>query len=144
LDDQRYGWLKESTAVAELWAGSNLLITTLLRTFVPAVVVKQEPGEDQMIQWWRRYFAAMERLRQAGIATVVDERHGAEIYTSTRAQWHNRMMALAPALGYIVEEIDCAGGVDSMGAAAPRAPAQGSREVKPFASGDAMVENFRR
>ena len=36
-------------------------------------------------------------------------RAAAEIYTSLRAHWHNRILALAPALAYTIEEIDPAG-----------------------------------
>ncbi len=35
LDDQKYRWLKEAGAVAQLWEASMMLVTTLENTFLP-------------------------------------------------------------------------------------------------------------
>ena len=80
LDDQRYGWLKESASVAQLWQVSMLLVTTLENTFLPGGAPDRQDLPDMQTQdrWRRRYVAALHRLRQAGIRTVADEQAGAE------------------------------------------------------------------
>jgi hypothetical protein len=89
IDDDRYAWLKESSAVAQLWRASMHLMRLLTASFLPGGPPDQEPepSPEMLDQWRRRYAAALPRLRQAGIATIPDEAEGAEVYCSLRARW---------------------------------------------------------
>jgi len=60
-------------------------------------------------RWRRRYFAALRRFRQAGIATISDEQAGVATYLELRTAWQMHIRTLAPALGYKMDEIDPAG-----------------------------------
>lgn len=109
LDDQKYEWLKESAAVAQLWRASMLLLTNLTDNFLPGETGEREPDEQTRERWHRRYQAALQRFRQAGIETIADETAGFEIYVSLRSQWDHLIASLAPLLAYEMEEIDPAG-----------------------------------
>ena len=87
------------------------MLETLAENFLPG---DENPAEKQFDEqtrerWRRRYFAAVRRLKQAGIETVADERAGAEIYVSLRAEWYGFVTSLAPLMAYEIEEIDPAG-----------------------------------
>ncbi len=111
LDDQEYAWLKESAAVAQLWRAAMKLVTTLEETFLAEGKPEASAPPDEKIreQWRRRYLAGLRRLRQAGIQTFRDEQSGAEAYVALRSRWDAYIRALAPALGYSMEEIDPVG-----------------------------------
>jgi hypothetical protein len=109
LDDQKYEWLKESAAVAHLWRASMLLLTNLTENFLPGETGKKQPDEQTRERRRRRYRAALQRFRQAGIETVADETAGFEMYVSLRAEWDDLIASLAPVLAYEMEEIDPAG-----------------------------------
>lgn len=111
LDDEQYGWLKESMAVEQLWRASLMLVTTLEDTYLPggAPRTPDTPDDQTRDRWRRRYFAALRRLRQAGIKTIADEQAGAATYLSLRAQWEGQIKKLAPSLAFEMEEIDRAG-----------------------------------
>jgi hypothetical protein len=111
LNDAGYAWIKESVAVTQLWLASLVLTTRLAETFIPGDRPDPEaqPDEATRERWRRRYFAALRRLRQAGIQTVSDEVAGAEAYVRLRTGWQMHVRALAPALGYTMAEIDPAG-----------------------------------
>src|SRR5215207_7654845 len=111
LDDERYGWLKESAAVTQLWRTSLILATTLERAFLPGDVPGSDDQPDARARdrWRRRYFAALRRLRQSGIQTIADEEAGAEAYAALRAEWDPHITALAPAMAYTMDEIDRVG-----------------------------------
>ena len=118
LDDQNYGWLKETGAVAQLWKASMMLVTTLENTFVPHAAPDQEAQPDQQTQdrWRARYRAALQRLRQAGIQVAADGQAGAEAYISCRMQWDHYVVILASSMAYGMEKIDVAmGGLGSKG-----------------------------
>lgn len=57
----------------------------------------------------RRYERALARLRDADIPTRADPEAGAREYVERRAQWETDIAAVAPALGYRMEEVDRAG-----------------------------------
>jgi hypothetical protein len=83
-----------------------------------------EPDERTRERWRRRHAAAVQRLRQAGIATVADERGGAAAYVARRTEWDGHVAALAPAMLYDMEEIDPA---TSRADAAERGPDSAAR-----------------
>ncbi len=111
LDDGRYGWLKESVAVTQLWRACLILTTKLGETFLPDdhPDPNEKPDADTAERWRRRYFAALRRFRQAGIATISDEQAGVATYLELRTAWQMHVRTLAPALGYDMDEIDPAG-----------------------------------
>jgi hypothetical protein len=108
LDDQRYGWLKEAGAVAQLWEASMMLVTTLENNFLPHGAPNREAQPDQQTRdrWRARYHAALLRLRQAGIEITADGQAGAEAYIACRVQWDHHITNLAPSMAYSMEEID--------------------------------------
>lgn len=111
LDDKESAWLKESASVTQLWRAAMLLVTTLEENFLPGGLPEppDTPDLDQQDRWRRRYYAALSRLRQAGIRTIGDEQGGAQAYVALRAQWDPYISELAPAMVYSIEEIDPAG-----------------------------------
>jgi hypothetical protein len=111
LDDNESAWLKESASVAQLWRAASLFVTTLEETFLPQGVPDPPAMPDLVTadRWRRRYFAALRRLRQAGIKTIANEQAGAEAYLDLRAEWDHFIQELAPAMAYAMAEIDPAG-----------------------------------
>jgi hypothetical protein len=110
LEDRRTAWLRESVAVAQLWEGSLELVRALTSTFVrEAPDLDARVDERTAARWRRRYVAATDRLREAGIWTTSDERRGAEAYVALRARWDPYIAALAPLMGYEMPEVDPAG-----------------------------------
>ncbi|MET0622529.1 MAG: hypothetical protein ABW250_06085 [Pyrinomonadaceae bacterium] len=88
-----------------------LLVKTLGDAFLPRNATGLQAAPDaQTVDGWRRcYSAALRRLGQAGLKTRSDERAGADLYVSLRAEWDHHVKTLAAALAYRVEEIDPAG-----------------------------------
>jgi hypothetical protein len=108
LDARELGWLQESAALAELERTSALLLRTLNQSFP----VHTEPSGDSAPareRWRLRYEQAVLRLRQAGIPTRPDQEAGAREYVELRAHWQPGIAALAPALGFSLEEVDTTG-----------------------------------
>jgi hypothetical protein len=112
LNDHEYRWLKNSTAVNQLWQAAMDLLTKLDANFEPRHFARQPPPADEQTQkrWRKRYFKALERLQQANIKTVEDAVAGAELYVKLRSQWCYYITILAPVLAYNLDEIDPAVG----------------------------------
>ncbi|OYD84952.1 potassium channel family protein [Azospirillum brasilense] len=110
LDDQKYRWLKEAGAVAQLWEASMMLVISLENAFLPHGAPDREAQPDQQTRdrWRARYHAALLRLQQAGIQVTADGQAGAEAYISCRMQWDHHITNLAPSMAYSMEEIDTA------------------------------------
>ncbi|HWK66379.1 MAG TPA: two pore domain potassium channel family protein [Rhizobiaceae bacterium] len=109
LDDEKYRWLKETGAVAQLWEASMMLLITLVNTFLHRGAQSgggAQPDQQTRDRWLARYRAALHRLQQAGIQTTGDEKAGAEAYISYRAQWDHHISKLAPSMAYSMDEID--------------------------------------
>ena len=111
LDDDEYGWLKQSGAVEQLDNGARLLLKTIWNTFLRRVVHEPSHNPDDHVRdlWHRRYAAALRTLRQAGIRTIADEQAGVEHYVEIRSQWNGYISRMGPMLGYSPEEIDPVG-----------------------------------
>src|SRR5206468_2955783 len=108
LDPRELGWLQESAAVSEVERTSALLLRMLNESFP----VRPEPSTDSARspeRWRVRYEQAVQRLHAAGIATRADPETGAREYVELRTQWEPGIDALAPALGFRIEEVDRAG-----------------------------------
>ncbi len=103
LDDEKYGWLKQSAAVDHLWRGTLLEMKTLAQTFLPNTDIAVPPDEITRQRWQRRYEAGVERLQRAGIKTT---EAGAEKYISLRTQWDRYITLLAPQFAYDMDKVD--------------------------------------
>jgi hypothetical protein len=107
LDPERYRWLIESGAVADVWESSRLLLVTLEDTFVPGGAPKTErPDEQTREQWRRRFFDAVTRLRTANIQVAPDLEAAANSYIDLRSKWGVYIARLAPSMMYSMDEID--------------------------------------
>ena len=103
LDENEFGWLKHSAAVEQLHLSTVLELKTLLKAFVPEADLNSTPPPHLHDQWRRRYAAAVERLRKAGIKT---SEAGAEEYVSLRSKWDRYIELLAPEFALEQEEVD--------------------------------------
>jgi hypothetical protein len=106
LDDEEYGWLKESATISQLRRAAQRLVTTLHEAFLdgpPAPPAAIDPATEE--RWRARYHAGLRRMREAGIKTIADEGEGAA-YVALRTQWDYLIADLAPHLGYTMAEID--------------------------------------
>ena len=111
LDDEEYGWLKESTAVTLLWHALLRQTALLDQTFAfGGRAAHGEPPDAATRERWRhRYLAASARLRSAGLVTRPDVERGLEVYSALRQVWEHRIALLAPAMEYNLSEIDPGG-----------------------------------
>lgn len=111
LDDEEYSTVKESAVMAQLWRGAKLQVTSLEKTFLPGGPPdgKKEPDAQTFDRWTRRFNAALERFKEAGIKTLADEQEGLKRYVALRSLWEHHITALAPVMAYRMEDIDPAG-----------------------------------
>ena len=111
LDDERYGWLKESAAVEQLWRASMRMSTLLADSFLPGGMPEPKGDADASTRdrWQQRYLAALRRLREAGIETIRDDANGAETYAALRARWDRYVKAFADHMLHDLDAIDPAG-----------------------------------
>ena len=116
LDPRELGWLQKSAGLAELEHSSALLLRTLNQNF-PAHHGPSMDGTQSRERGWLRYERALLRLREADIPTREDPEAGAREYVELRAKWEPGIEAVAPALGYRMEEVDRAGYGTRAGAA---------------------------
>jgi len=116
LDPHELGWLQESAGLADLEGGSALLLRTLSESF-PVHPNSSADSPRSREQWRLRYARAVLRLREAGIPTRADADAGAHQYAELRAKWQPGIEALAPALGYRMEDVDRAGSSQFLGTA---------------------------
>jgi muconolactone delta-isomerase len=108
LSDDELGWFKESVPVTQLWRSALLLVDTQEKRSrqVGAADEAARPTADDVDRWQRRYYAAVQRLREAGVATVPDAAAGAANYVALRSRWHHQLMRAMQMMGYSVDEID--------------------------------------
>ena len=107
LDDEKFRWLKECGAMSDLWRAAIRFLVGIANPLLPSGPPQPaDPDEKQQDRWRQRYFAALRRFRQAGIATIADERTGAENYISLRAQWDRYIVAYAHFMAYEMRELD--------------------------------------
>ena len=108
ISDDDYRWLKESAAVAQCWRVAMLLVGTLEEVFVHhrAAQLPYTADADDRDRWRTRYMAALDRMRQAGLRTIVDPASGFETYVSLRERWDGHIARLRVPLLYEADEID--------------------------------------
>lgn len=107
LDPRELAWLQESAGLAELESGGALMLQMLNESF-PVHADSSADNPRSREQWRLRYGRAVLRLREAGIPIREDADAGAQEYAERRAKWQPGIEALAPALGYRMEDIDTA------------------------------------
>jgi hypothetical protein len=108
VSDEEYSWLKESATVAQCWRAAILLVGMLENVFLHSQPrqLPSPPDADARERWRRRYMAALERMRQAGIQTIADPDTGFETYVSLRARWDGPIVRLRASMLYEADEID--------------------------------------
>jgi hypothetical protein len=111
LDEESYGWLPKSAAVAQLQRSSLTLLTILTSTFVPAPIARGRSASDSQTRdhWCDRYHRAIVHLQRAGIQTTSNTQSGVERYVTLRSAWDPLARQLALSMAYSMEEIDPAG-----------------------------------
>lgn len=108
LDPDELDWLRKSAGLAELERSGALLLRTL-KANVPVHHERSSSGAQSRERGRLRYEQALQRLREADIPTRADPEAGAREYADLRASWEPDIEAVAPALGYSMEEVDTAG-----------------------------------
>ncbi len=108
LDARRTEALRESASIEQLGRASWLLLTTVEQA-IEGRAEHPTPAPGDTERWRRRYGAALRRLREAGLPTVVDEHAGAEAYAALRVVWEPRVRRVAEAMAYDTREIDPGG-----------------------------------
>ena len=108
LNDEDYGWVKESATVAQCWRAAMLLVCMLEEVFLPGRPEQvPSPADAGTLERWRaRYMAALERMQQAGIKTIVDPPAHFETYVSLRERWDGHIARLRSCMLYEPDEID--------------------------------------
>ena len=108
IDDDEYGWLKESAVVAQCWHSSVFLVRMLEEVYLPGHAAKGRVKVDSATRerWRTRYFAALERFRQAGIKTIADPSGGFEIYVALRERWDANIARLRASMLFDPADID--------------------------------------
>jgi hypothetical protein len=110
LDDREYAWLKESAAVSQLWRASMRLLVELSDAFLPGgdpgSPAPHLPDEPILHRWRERYFAALRRMRNAGIHTVHDEERALDTYIELRNRFDHYVVALTQHMAFDLKTID--------------------------------------
>ncbi|MBD6615610.1 two pore domain potassium channel family protein [Komarekiella sp. 'clone 1'] len=103
LNAQKYRSIVHSTALAELWGGSQQLLIELSSFLVPKSRSKINESLEQV--WRKRYYQAVKKFRDEGIETVTDLEAGASLYISLRRKWNPGLVGLTNYMGYKWSEI---------------------------------------
>ncbi|HVX84021.1 MAG TPA: ion channel [Phycisphaerae bacterium] len=110
LDDRRYAWLKESAAVSQIWRASLRLTAELAAAFLPlgdpGSPPPDPPTPHDVERWRARYYAALRRMRQAGIQTIANEEEAVDTYLDLRSRWNHYIVALASHMVFPMEVVD--------------------------------------
>jgi hypothetical protein len=93
-------------AVMQVWNSAMKTVVELSIVFLPGGIPEHEPDEATKELWRRRYRAACERLRQAGIQTMADQRAGEDVYINLRARWHRYIEVFAEHMMHSLDVID--------------------------------------
>jgi hypothetical protein len=103
LNTKKYRSVTHSTAVEELWGGGLQLLVELSGLFLSKKSSKKNDALEQM--WRRRYYHAIERMKDEGIEIADDLEAGVSLYISLRHQWNPYIVALAHYMAYDWNEI---------------------------------------
>ena len=113
LDQERFGWLANSSAVTRLRHGGELMLKTLEVGFPGP---EKAAGEQlqQLDRTRAHYLASCHELQNAGLASKDPDESR---YMAERQKWEPRILSIGPILGYTIEDVT---GVDRSGASQPR------------------------
>ncbi|WP_339376152.1 potassium channel family protein [Calothrix sp. NIES-2098] len=103
LNAQKYRSIVHSTALAELWGGSQQLLMELSSFFLPRSSLNMNQSLEEV--WRKRYYYAVEKFREEGIEITPDLEYGASLYVSLRRKWNPILVGLANYMGYHWSEI---------------------------------------
>jgi hypothetical protein len=112
LDERQAKSLFNSAVVKQFWGGGRHLLVEVARVFLPEHRRPAAPDElphptpEVEARWRRRYFAALETLRAAGVKTTQDPESGFRLYLDLRRQWDSYMLEFARYMEYAPEEVD--------------------------------------
>jgi hypothetical protein len=119
LDAEEYNWVHRAISVRQTEQGAFSLVTTLSTHFAPKRVRTIRPPDLLTRQRWEaRFAAAVQILESAGLRTTRMVADGAAAYIERRAKWHPHVAAIAPLMGFTMEEIDPAGSTPTEGSSA--------------------------
>ena len=94
--------------MAQSWRSAMLLVGMLEEVFLqgqpPQVEAQTDAGDQE--RWRTRYLAAIGRMRQAGIKSIIDPATGFETYASLRERWDGHVSRLRESMLYEAEEVD--------------------------------------
>jgi hypothetical protein len=110
--DDKHRWLRESASVTAMARAAQVLVITLERTFLPggrADPNRTLPPKTSDL-WRKRYDAAVQRLKQAGIETSPKTATDVERYIQLRSAWDRDVAKLSPRTAFTLDEIDPACG----------------------------------
>jgi hypothetical protein len=103
LNADKYRSVVHSTALAELWGGSQQLLIELSKFFLPKSHVNNNQSLEDV--WRKRYYYAVEKFRDEGIEITADLETGASLYVSLRRKWNPILVGLTHYMGYSWSEI---------------------------------------
>ena len=100
LDQERFGWLARSSAVARLRHGGELL----LKTLEIGLPTQQPPdrSDEQLARIGAHYRACCRELQASGLkggGNCTDQ------YVTDRLKWELRVLSVAPVLGYTIRDV---------------------------------------
>jgi hypothetical protein len=100
IDQERFGWLPRSSAITRLRHDGELLLN-VLKLGLPTRPPSQEKSE-QVERIRAHYFASRRELEEAGLAQGAGDFQG---YVARRSSWEQQILAVAPILGYSLEDV---------------------------------------
>jgi hypothetical protein len=103
LDQERYRSLTNCTVVVELGEGGRHLLRELSKSFLPGKTLNSS-GQSEMVLR-ERFYRAVERFKQEGIATTSDLEAGLQRYIALRREWEPYAMEIAAYMGYSWQHI---------------------------------------
>lgn len=104
--------LSQCAAVRQFWGGGRHLLVEVSRVFLPTHRQPANPDDlpgpapDVEARWRRRYQAALDVLRRAGVRTTRDPEAGFRHYVDQRRQWDAYMIEFGRFMEQAADEVD--------------------------------------
>lgn len=103
LHPEKYRFIINSAAVAEVWRGGLQLSAELSDLLFPKLHPRKYPHLEQV--WRKQFYQALERLSAEGIETVPNPEVAADRYVDLRRKWFSQLTILAEHMAYRSSEI---------------------------------------
>ena len=104
VNQQKYRFLINSTAVTELEEGGLHMLRELSNYFLPK---EPSPSQNDLEKEWREwYYYAVRRLEDEGIEITPDLEASANFYITLRRRWNPYVVAFADYMMYRWSEIE--------------------------------------